>query len=360
MISLAKNVGRYHFGAGSLSQLQSALDRRLASVPGRVAYFIDGYFETGDLPGRLPKRREDGLFFVDTSHEPTTEQVDALVAAARAGGSQPIAAVVGIGGGSILDIGKAVANLLTNGGAAADYQGWDLVKTPGTFKIGIPTLSGTGAEASRTCVMMNRAKGLKLGMNSEHTIYDELILDPDLTRSVPRGQYFFTGMDTYVHCVESLLGRHRHAVSDAYSHEALRLCGEIFSDPDMQSDANREKLMVASLLGGSAIANSYVGVVHPLSAGLSMVLGIRHCLANCLVLNVMDEIYPEATETFQRMLALQKIELPRNVCAMLSDQDYRALYDASIVHEKPLANALGTDFRNVLTLERATGLFRRI
>ncbi len=67
-----------------------------------------------------------------------------------------------------------MANLLTNGGKAEDYQGWDLVKKPAIYKIGIPTISGTGAEASRTCVMTNSKSGIKLGMNSDFTIYDQL------------------------------------------------------------------------------------------------------------------------------------------------------------------------------------------
>ena len=107
--------------------------------------------------------------------------------------NKPVA-VIAIGGGSTLDTVKAVSNLLNNPGVAEDYQGWDLVKNPGIYKIGVPTISGTGAEASRTCVMTNYKKNLKLGMNSEFTIYDQLILDSDLSKTVPRDQYFYTAM----------------------------------------------------------------------------------------------------------------------------------------------------------------------
>ncbi len=348
------------FGAGSFEQLEDLLDRRLASRSGIVAFFVDGYFEGRELNRRLPSRQIDRVVFVDTSHEPATDQIDAYVADLRAEGAGSVSAVVGVGGGSTLDIAKAVSNLLTNDGLAEDYQGWNLVKKPGIFKIGVPTLSGTGAEASRTCVMINRRKNTKLGMNSEHTLFDQLVLDPELTKTVPRDQYFYTGMDTFVHCVESLAGRHRHPVADAYSREALRLCREIFLDDDMQSDTNREKTMVASLLGGAAIANSYVGVIHPLSAGLSMVLGTPHCLANCLVINVLGDFYPEAAEAFHEMMARQRLSLPSGLCRALPDDAYRALYEASIVHEKPLSNALGPDFRSALTFDRVRTLFQRI
>ena len=249
---------------------------------------------------------------------------------------------------------------MTNGGSAADYQGWDLVKRPGVFKVGVPTISGTGAEASRTCVMINQAKNLKLGMNSDYTVFDRLILDPELTASVPRSQYFFTGMDTYIHCIESLAGRYRHALADAFSHQALAMCREIFFSVDMQSADNRQKLMIASFLGGSAIGNSLVGLVHPFSAGLSMVLHTHHCLGNCIVLNAMDEFYPREVEEFRRMLEAQKVELPRGLCRGLTDELYEALCAATIIHTKPLANALGDDFRSVLTFEKIIEIFQRM
>ena len=105
-----------------------------------------------------------------TRHEPTTEFIDVLTEEVVSNCGREACAIVGIGGGTTLDIAKAVSNLLTNGGSAEDYQGWDLVKVPGIFKVGIPTLSGTGAEATRTCIMTNQDTGLKLGMNSDHTL----------------------------------------------------------------------------------------------------------------------------------------------------------------------------------------------
>jgi 3-deoxy-alpha-D-manno-octulosonate 8-oxidase len=195
-------------------------------------------------------------------------------------------------------------------------------------------------------------------MNSEHTVFDRLVLDPELTATVPRGQYFFTGMDTYIHCVESLAGRYRHAFADACSQQALRLSREVFLVDDMMSPENREKLMVASFLGGSAIGNSYVGLVHPFSAGLSMVLHTHHCVGNCIVMNVMDEFYPRETEEFRRMVDAHAIAIPRGLCRDLSDQQYRALFEATIIHAKPIANALGEQFREILTYDKIVEIFQ--
>ena len=104
-------------------------------------------------------------------------------------------------------------------------------------------------------------------MNSDYTVYDQLLLDPDLLATVPRDQYFYTGIDTFMHCVESLQGSYRNAIIDAFSVRAVQLCEEIFLSDDMMSEENREKMMIASYIGGMAAGN--VGVIHPFSAGLA-------------------------------------------------------------------------------------------
>lgn len=78
-------------------------------------------------------------------------------------------------------------------------------------------------------------------MNSDYTVYDQLLLDPDLLATVPRDQYFYTGIDTFMHCVESLQGSYRNAIIDAFSVRAVQLCEEIFLSDDMMSEENREK-----------------------------------------------------------------------------------------------------------------------
>jgi len=358
----SKNVGQYVYGVGSLKSLESILASRRNSSSGVVIFLVDGYFEHNDhLLKKLPVNDHDRLIFVSVSSEPTTTYVNALlkkIVSTTKG--QKNLAVVGIGGGSTLDVAKAISNLLTNGGCAEDYQGWDLVRVPGVYKIGVPTLSGTGAEASRTCVMINKENGKKLGMNSEYTVFDQLILDPDLTATVPENQYFYSGMDTWIHCVEALKGSYRHPIGDAFSNQAIGLCREVFDSNEMMSDSNRGKLMVASYLGGSAIANSYVGVVHPFSAGLSVVLNLPHCLANCVTMMAMEPYYPKEYGEFRTFIDRNEIVLPRDVCQGLSDAQFDALYRATIVHEKPLTNALGTGFSSEMTKTRVRELFERM
>jgi 3-deoxy-alpha-D-manno-octulosonate 8-oxidase len=365
-VKLVKNVGRYNIGASSLGEIIELLLRVRRGAIERnesrqVIFLVDQFFKTDStLPIRLGFELGDAFEFISTEDEPRTDDIDKLVASLLQRGFKKPSAIVGMGGGITMDFAKAISNLLTNGGKASEYQGWDLVQVPGIFKIGIPTISGTGAEATRTCVMTNTASGLKLGMNSDFTVFDHVIMDPELTATVPRDQYLHTGMDAYIHCIEALAGTYRNAIGDAYSRETISLCRQAFLDDNMQTPANRERLMVASYLGGCAIATSYVGLVHPLSAGLSVVLGIHHCVGNCIVMNAMADYYPNAYAEFCKMTERQNITIPTGVCNDLDDNKFKALYDASIIHQKPLTNALGENYKSTLTLEKVTELFKKM
>ena len=357
-VKAVRNVLRYTVGEGGIADLPKMLAVRRAQEKAPVVFFIDEFFKTQpDVICSLEINVGDETIYVSTKDEPSTDAIDQIVANLRKKGFVRPSAIVGMGGGITMDVGKAVSNLLTNDGKAEKYQGWDLVRVPGIYKIAIPTLSGTGAEATRTCVMTNKRTGLKLGMNSDFTVYDQLIMDPTLTATVPRNQYFYTGMDAYVHCVEALAGSYRNAIGDAYSRETVNLCRKVFLDDDMMSAANRENLMVASYLGGCAIATSYVGLVHPFSAGLSVVFGLHHCVANCIVMRAMGEFYPEACDDFWQMTDKQGVAIPAGVGANLTSDQHKALYEATVVHQKPLTNALGDGFKSILTPDRVASLF---
>ena len=357
-ISNVRNISRYIFAEGAIEELPKILRERRKVGSGSAVFLVDEFFKE-KLESLLAPAIRDGdqVLFVSTHDEPTTEGIDDLTKLIRQNGGANCSAIVGMGGGTTMDTAKAVSNLLTNSGGAAKYQGWDLVEKPAIFKIGILTLSGTGAEATRTCVMTNKETGLKLGMNSDHTVYDQLILDPNLTRTVERKQYFFSGMDAWIHCMESLAGTYRNPIGDAFSIQAMDLCEKVFSGGEMMSNNNRAKLMVASYLGGCAIATSYVGVVHPFSAGLSVVLGLHHCVANCIVMTAMESFYPESFAQYSAFVETNEIKIPRGVCSGLDAVGHNALYEATVVHEKPLTNALGENFLKVLTRDRVREIF---
>jgi 3-deoxy-alpha-D-manno-octulosonate 8-oxidase len=360
--SIFRTVGQATMAPGAAwSVLGAAVDaRRNHGGSERAVFLVDEFFPLSTVSALVGGGDADVWISISTENEPYTDKIDDLMARLRAGLSTTPCAVVGIGGGITMDTAKAVSNLYGNPGTAESYQGWDLLPSPGAYKIAVPTISGTGAEASRTCVMTNTASGLKLGMNSPFTFFDEVILDSSLTGTVPKEQYFFTGMDTYMHDFESMNGSHRNPLSDALSQESLRLVREVFSSGDAKSDLNREKLMTASFLGGTAIAGTYVGLVHPVSAGLSVVFGTHHGVGNCIAMRAMEEFYPAEYEEFWGFADAQDIEVPK-LGGMSWDSDtLDRLAAATLLHERPLSNALGPDYRSVLTPAKVRDIFRQL
>src|ERR1700753_3641481 len=245
-----KMVGYVVYGRGSFNQLDEILTpQRKGDAP--VVFLVDHFFENSPLARRIPLRGKDKLIFVDVTYEPKTSYVDSLAAGLKQEFGT-ISGVIGIGGGSAMDLAKAVSLMMTNPGSSADYQGWDLVKNPGVYKAGIPTLSGTGAEVSRTTVLTGPTR--KLGMNSDFTPFDQIVLDPTLTENAPVNKRFYTGMDCYIHCLERLQGTVLNEFSKSYGEKALQMCREIFLEKDGWDEDSDNKLMMASYAGGMSIA----------------------------------------------------------------------------------------------------------
>jgi 3-deoxy-alpha-D-manno-octulosonate 8-oxidase len=264
---------------------------------------------------------------------------------------------VGIGGGRTLDLAKAVSLMLTNPGSSADYQGWDLVQHPGIYHIGIPALAGTGSEVSRTTVLTGPER--KLGINSDYTPFDQIILDPDLPQGAPRDQRFYTAMDSYIHGAEALEGLFINEYSRAYAEKSMDLCREVFLT-ELDETAANEKLMIASYFGGLSIAYSQVGVCHALSYGLAFVLGVRHGIGNCIIFNHLEEYYPAQVQEFREMLERNGIPLPQGITTGLAEDQIGEMIRVALSLDPLWENALGPDWREVMTPEKARELFLRL
>jgi len=361
-VSIFRTVGQTLICPGNAwIALSEALERqRSHSTNERSVILVDEYLPLSRVQGLVAGAESDIWVTIQTKQEPKTDVIDELMAQLRKSLDGLPCAVVGIGGGITMDTAKAVSNLFTNQGPAENYQGWDLLHSPGIHKIAVPTISGTGAEASRTCVMTNSGSGLKLGMNSQFTFFDEVILDNTLTETVPKDQYFFTGMDTYMHGFESLRGSHRNPLSDSLSQESLRLVREVFNSADAKSAENRDKLMTASFLGGTAIAGTYVGLVHPVSAALSVVFGIHHGVGNCIAMRAMEEFYPQEYAEFWSFADSQNVTVPKLEGLSWDTETLQRLTAATLLHERPLTNALGLNFQSILTPTKMEHIFRQM
>src|SRR5450631_3968378 len=351
-----KMVSYVVYGRGSFNQLDEILaSQRKGKSP--MIFLVDHFFEKSPLVNRIPLRDTDKIIFADVSQEPKTKQVDGLASQLKQEFGI-ISGIIGIGGGSVMDLAKAVSLMMNNPGSSVDYQGWDLVKNPGVYKAGIPTLSGTGAEVSRTTVLTGPTK--KLGMNSDFTPFDQIVLDPELTAGAPVNQRFYTGMDCYIHCIESLTGTFLNEFSKSYGEKALNLCQEVFLGDGSWGSVQDDKLMMASYAGGMSIAYSQVGVAHAVSYGLGYLLGTRHGVGNCIVFDKLEEYYPEGVREFKKMVEKNRIDIPQHITRGLSDEQFNAMIDVSLVMRPLWENALGKDWEKQMTREKLRALYEQL
>jgi 3-deoxy-alpha-D-manno-octulosonate 8-oxidase len=352
-------VSQVVFGRGCFNQLNDILAEKRPDPASIMVFLVDDVFADSDLEGRIPRKDQDILLRVNVDDEPKTTYVDDLTGKIKdqstAGPEGLPAGIIGIGGGSVLDLAKAVSLMLTNSGSSADYQGWDLIKHPSLYHAGIPTLSGTGSEVSRTTVLTGPER--KLGINSDHTVFDQIILDPELVSGVPQEQWFYTGMDCYIHCIESLSGSFLNTFSQAYGEKSLELCRTVFLDDDPDSD---DKLMMASYFGGMSIAYSQVGVCHALSYGLCYVLGLHHGIGNAITFDYLGDYYPDGVREFRRMVEKHGISLPRNLVDGMKDEDMEKMIDVALFLEPLWENALGDDWKRIMTRDRIRELYLKM
>ena len=351
-----KMVDYVVYGRGSFNQLDEIIaPHRKDGKP--MIFLVDHFFEGKPLLSRIPLRGNDKVFAADVTYEPKTTYVDELANHLKNEFGM-VSGIVGIGGGSTMDLAKAASLMMTNPGSSADYQGWDLVKLRGVYKVGIPTLSGTGAEVSRTTVLTGPTK--KLGMNSDFTPFDQIVLDPELTANAPVNQRFYTGMDCYIHCIESLQGTYLNEFSKSYGDKALGLCRKVFIEKDKWDDESDEQLMMASYAGGMSIAYSQVGVAHAVSYGLSYLLGTKHGIGNCIVMNHLEEYYPEGVKEFRRMVEKNRVEIPEGICKGLTDEQFDTMINVSLGMKPLWENALGKDWEKIITREKLRALFEKL
>lgn len=354
-----KNIEKVVFGRGSFSMMDSILEERRGDNAGFVLFVVDDFFRGKELEQRLPVKEGDVLRFMNVElHEPTTEQIDELRDEILASRGIP-AGVVGIGGGSVMDIAKAVSLMFTNEGSSTLYQGLNLIKNPGIYHLGVPTISGTGAEVSMTAVLTGPVK--KLGLKCDWTVFNQVILDPELIATVPTDKWFYTGMDTYIHCIESENGILNNAYSHAYAEQSLKLCREIYLGENAgQTSENNDKLMVASMMGGLSLTYSEVGVCHALSYGLSKIFGEKHCYANCLAFQHLEDYYPEGVREFKQMLDKHKVSLPQGLSKGWSDDEIMAMAEVAYNLHHMWNHAIGTDWKDKITIDTIKKLYERM
>ena len=272
------------FGCGAIADLGLFVKKLGGS---KVFLVADPGLEAAGLLIQITKPLSDAsipfTMFTNIDPEPGLQLADQGTNLARQFGAD---CVIGVGGGSAMDVAKAISILLTNGGVAEDYLGLGKIKQAGVPKIMIPTTAGTGAEVSFTAVFINEKTKSKGGMNGDPLYPEVAILDPELTVSLPPQVTATTGIDAFTHALEAFVSTQAHSVSSMYAREAMRLIS--VNLPKAYAHGGnleaRTNMLLGSLLAGKALATAGVGLVHAMAYPLGGMFGIPHGLANAVLL----------------------------------------------------------------------------
>lgn len=230
--------------------------------------------------------------------EPTIATFESALDVARV---NRVDAVVGIGGGSTLDVAKLVAGLAGGKQAVRDVFGTDLVEGRALFLVCVPTTAGTGSEVSPNAILLDETDQAKKGVVSPYLIPDAAVIDPVLTTTVPPLTTAATGFDALIHCIEAYANKYAHPVTDLYALEGIRLIAAnlLKAVRDGNNLDARAALALGSLYGGLCLGPVGTGAVHALAYPLGGRFRVAHGVANAVLApHVLRFNLPAAPERY--------------------------------------------------------------
>lgn len=234
-----------------------------------------GFAERLKLPGKVS-------LFDAIPGEPDISTLDAALAAAREAKPDLI---VGLGGGSVMDVAKLVAALWDSEQTLADVAGPNKVLGRNTRLVQIATTAGTGSEAGIRSLITDPVKGSKIAVESPYMIADLAVLDPELTYSVPSAVTAATGVDAMAHCVEAFTSKRAHPMIDGFARMGFNLVGQFLGRAVRNGEDTeaREGMMLASYYGGICLGPVNTAAGHAIAYPLGTLLHLPHGLANAIV-----------------------------------------------------------------------------
>jgi alcohol dehydrogenase class IV len=279
--------GKLVFGAGCLSQLPEDIVQlkpskvmliTIAPLLGQLNEFIEGL-------------KKQGIEVkTDTSIKQEPSFADFEIIMQHIGSFNPDM-VIGIGGGSVLDIAKLVAAQLENEQHIKEYTGINLLKGRRKKLVCIPATSGTGSEASPNAILVDETDNQKKGIISPYLVPDIVYVDPLLTLSVPPAITAATGLDALTHCLEAYTNKFAQPYIDIYAFEGMRLIAAHIETAvkDGTNIEARTQVAMGSLLGGFCLGPVNTAGVHALSYPLGSMFHLAHGLSNALLLPYVME-----------------------------------------------------------------------
>lgn len=283
-------IGNYTFDSKARVHMSDDLGATVRQIVealggGRVGMLVDVNLSENEYVQRLVEAlKSDVELKVETSpgSEPTTAMVDDYAERFAQGRFDSI---VGIGGGSTLDLTKAVSVIAVNPGSVTEYHGTGKALLKAIPKILVPTTAGTGAEVTSGAVLVNKETGFKRGLGGDLVTADHAVLFPRITMSMPDSVAASTGMDALAHAIESYTCKEANPITRMYSRQAFALIYpnlmKTLDDPeDLES---RRALLLGSCLAGYAIYNSNTGACH----AISYPLGIHHLVPHGIAIGML-------------------------------------------------------------------------
>lgn len=268
-------ANRIIFGPGSLARVAP-----LVQQMGSKALVVMGNSIQRVIPllEQLKVLRLDYVTF-GVPDEPTTDLIDEALAKAR---EAEIDIVIGFGGGSVIDAGKAISALMTNPGEVMRYlevigEGQPLIEAPLPY-IAIPTTAGTGTEVTKNAVLLSKEHRVKVSLRHNLMIPDVAVIDPELTYSMPPEVTASTGLDALTQLIEPYVSNQANPLTDALCREGIQRAARSLTAAynDGNNAAAREDICIASLFGGLALANAKLGAVHGFAGPLGGLFDAPH------------------------------------------------------------------------------------
>jgi len=298
------------YGLNSIEKLKDELDNLNKNILYITYKNNEQYMPFHSKILDILKSTSNKIFIFDKAEvEPSIQNIDKAAEYAR---ENNIEIIVAVGGGSVIDLGKAVSILLTNPGSIRKYQmGEKEIKNKGIDIIAIPTTSGTGAEATKVAVITNKEENIKKSILHPYLVPYLVILDPNLTKTLPSKLTALTGIDALSHAIEAYTSTLEVPFANAVAIEAIELIGknlvECYRNPD-NLDA-RLGMLLASYLGGMSLIAS-VGAAHRLAQPISTKTGLTHSEAVSVVLiNVMKINREYCKEKFRDIASVLGVDI---------------------------------------------------
>lgn len=277
-------------GCGSMERIVEHLQKlgSLESVLLVSQPFLQSNGTLDEVTGLLKSGGIAVQWNTDVQPEPTIAQLEELYSDIA---DIPCDAIIGIGGGSVLDVVKLLSVMKTNKLSVREMLGTDLIPNPGIPTVLIPTTSGTGSEVTPNAIVTLPEEELKIGVVSRHLLPALVILDPLLTLGLPPDITASTGMDAYTHALESFISNKANRFSDMYALEAIRnISASILQAYHHGDDRKaREDMLIGSMYGGMALTCAGTAAVHAMAYPIGGKFHVPHGVANSMLLpHVME------------------------------------------------------------------------